>query len=43
MRIAYQYRLKLTKEQRAKIDNWLGASRFCSEHKYSSSVLSNQS
>ncbi|NEQ87613.1 MAG: helix-turn-helix domain-containing protein, partial [Moorea sp. SIO2I5] len=32
MRIAYQYRLKLTKEQRAKIDNWL--SMLCSQYNY---------
>ncbi|NEO37566.1 MAG: transposase [Moorea sp. SIOASIH] len=32
MRIAYQYRLKLTKEQRAKIDHWL--SMLCSQYNY---------
>ncbi|NEQ83498.1 MAG: transposase [Moorea sp. SIO2I5] len=32
MRIAYQYRLKLTKEQRGKIDHWL--SMLCSQYNY---------
>ena len=32
MRIAYQYRLKLTKEQKSKIDNWL--SMLCAQYNY---------
>ncbi|NEO14833.1 MULTISPECIES: helix-turn-helix domain-containing protein, partial [unclassified Moorena] len=32
MIIAYQYRLKPTKEQKAKIDNWL--SMLCAQYNY---------